>query len=113
MPLKNGMFICASLYYRIPLLSPGATHHNFGTALLTASPDSFPSSAAFDTINETLQADQAERKNAISQAKTIVCFNLKNEKGEEKSWYLDLKNKGEVGQGAAPEGAKADGESCL
>jgi hypothetical protein len=78
--------------------------------LLTASPDSFPSSAAFDAINETLQADQAEKKNAVDQAKAIVAFNLKNEKGEEKSWYLDLKNKGEVGEGAAPQGGKADGE---
>ncbi|KAJ5662534.1 SCP2 sterol-binding domain-containing protein [Penicillium sp. IBT 18751x] len=70
--------------------------------------DSFPSSAAFDAINETLQADQAEKKNAINSAKAIVSFNLKNKDGEEKSWYLDLKNKGEVGEGAAPQGAKAD-----
>lgn len=81
--------------------------------MLTAPPDSFPSSAAFDVINETLQADQNEKKNAVDQAKAIVAFNLKNEKGEEKSWYLDLKNKGEVGEGAAPQGGKADGESCL
>jgi hypothetical protein len=31
--------------------------------------------------------------------------------GEEAAWYLDLKNKGEVGQGSAPAGDKADGES--
>lgn len=77
---------------------------------LTASSDSFPSSAAFDAINQTLQADEGERKNAVNSAKAIVAFNLKNAKGEEKSWYLDLKNKGEVGQGAAPAGGKADGE---
>ncbi|KAJ5125238.1 hypothetical protein N7448_004566 [Penicillium atrosanguineum] len=70
--------------------------------------DSFPSSAAFDAINDTLQADQAEKKNAVDSAKAIVAFNLKNKAGEEKSWYLDLKNKGEVGEGAAPQGGKAD-----
>ncbi|KAJ5606541.1 hypothetical protein N7510_009322, partial [Penicillium lagena] len=70
--------------------------------------DSFPSSAAFDAINQTLQADAAERKDAVDKAKAIVAFNLKNSKGEEQSWYLDLKEKGEVGEGAAPKGGKAD-----
>lgn len=73
--------------------------------------DSHPSSAAFDVINKTLQANEADRKNALSQAKAIFAFNLKNSSGEEAAWYLDLKNKGEVGQGAAPAGSKADGES--
>ncbi|KAF4762007.1 hypothetical protein N7455_012593 [Penicillium solitum] len=70
--------------------------------------DSHPSSAAFDVINQTLQANEADRKNALSQAKAIFAFNLKNSSGEEAAWYLDLKNKGEVGQGAAPAGSKAD-----
>ncbi|CAI7678534.1 hypothetical protein N7509_006677 [Penicillium cosmopolitanum] len=70
--------------------------------------DSFPSSAAFDVINQTLQSNDADRKDAVDKAKAIVAFNLKNSKGEEKSWYLDLKNKGEVGEGAAPAGGKAD-----
>ncbi|CDM37766.1 hypothetical protein DTO013E5_6297 [Penicillium roqueforti] len=70
--------------------------------------DSHPSSAAFDVINETLQANEASRKDAINQAKAIFAFNLKNTSGEEASWYLDLKNKGEVGQGLAPAGSKAD-----
>lgn len=73
--------------------------------------DSHPSSAAFDVINKTLQANEADRKNALSQAKAIFAFNLKNSSGEEAAWYLDLKNKGEVGQGPAPAGSKADGES--
>ncbi|KAF9886865.1 hypothetical protein FE257_010988 [Aspergillus nanangensis] len=68
----------------------------------------FPSSAAFDVINSVLQADAAERKDAVDKAKAIVSFNLKNEQGQEESWYLDLKNKGEVGKGAAPAGGKAD-----
>lgn len=72
--------------------------------------DSHPSSAAFDVINQTLQANEADRKSALSQAKAIFAFNLKNSSGEEAAWYLDLKNKGEVGQGAAPAGSKADGE---
>ncbi|BCS01448.1 uncharacterized protein AKAW2_51789S [Aspergillus luchuensis] len=72
--------------------------------------DAFPSSAAFDAINSTLQADAAERKEAINKAKAVVAFNIKNDKGQEESWYLDLKDKGVVGKGAAPEGGKADGE---
>lgn len=61
-------------------------------------------------INQTLQSNEADRKDAVDKAKAVVAFNLKNSKGEEKSWYLDLKNKGEVGEGAAPAGGKADGE---
>lgn len=72
--------------------------------------DSHPSSAAFDVINQTLQANEADRKDALGKAKAIFAFNLKNSSGEEAAWYLDLKNKGEVGQGSAPAGDKADGE---
>lgn len=75
--------------------------------------DSHPSSAAFDVINQTLQANEADRKDALSKAKAIFAFNLKNSSGEEAAWYLDLKNKGEVGQGLAPAGNKADGESTF
>lgn len=64
--------------------------------------DAFPSSAAFDVINSALQSDEAERKDAIKNAKAIVAFNLKNASGQEESWYLDLKDKGVVGKGAAP-----------
>jgi hypothetical protein len=60
-------------------------------------------------INAALQSDAAERKDAVDKAKAVVSFNLKNEKGEEQSWYLDLKDKGVVGKGAAPQGGKADG----
>ncbi|KAF7155127.1 hypothetical protein CNMCM5623_006554 [Aspergillus felis] len=70
--------------------------------------DAFPSSAAFDVINSALQSDEAERKEAIKNAKAIVAFNLKNASGQEDSWYLDLKDKGVVGKGAAPAGGKAD-----
>lgn len=72
--------------------------------------ESHPSSAAFDVISQTLQGNEADRKDALDKAKAIVAFNLKNDKGEEAAWYLDLKNKGEVGQGLAPQGGKADGE---
>ncbi|KAB8240281.1 fatty acid-binding protein [Aspergillus flavus] len=70
--------------------------------------DAFPSSAAFDAINAALQSDAAERKEAVDKAKAIVAFNLKNDKGQEESWYLDLKEKGEVGKGAPSGGKKAD-----
>ncbi|EAS36298.1 lipid transfer protein [Coccidioides immitis RS] len=69
---------------------------------------SFKSSAAFDIINSVLQADNAERQNAIKSAKAVFAFTLTNEKGETESWYLDFKDKGVVGKGAAPEGGKAD-----
>ncbi|KAL4878722.1 SCP2 sterol-binding domain-containing protein [Aspergillus karnatakaensis] len=68
----------------------------------------FPSSAAFDVINSTLQGDEAERKDAVKNAQTVVAFTLKNSSGKEQSWYLDLKDKGVVGKGASPPGGKAD-----
>ena len=74
--------------------------------------DAFPSSAAFDVINSTLQADPAERKDAIEKAKAVVAFNLKNKDGQEEAWHLDLKDQGVVAKGAAPAGGKADGEFC-
>ncbi|GAD92984.1 conserved hypothetical protein [Paecilomyces variotii No. 5] len=70
--------------------------------------DAFPSSAAFDAINAVLQADEAERKEAVKQGGAVFAFTLTNSKGQQESWYLDLKNKGEVGKGAAPAGGKAD-----
>lgn len=107
MSLKDGMSPSSSLMFS---LRQSQTKSNRIASLTVLTADSFPSSAAFDAINQTLQADAAERKNAVDSAKAVVAFNLKNSKGEEKSWYLDLKNKGEVGQGAAPAGGKADGE---
>ncbi|KAK2757617.1 hypothetical protein FQN54_004586 [Arachnomyces sp. PD_36] len=70
--------------------------------------DAFPSSAAFDLMNQVLQSDDAERKDAIKKGGAIFVFTLTNDSGATESWYLDLKNKGEVGKGGAPAGAKAD-----
>ncbi|KAE8324651.1 SCP2 sterol-binding domain-containing protein [Aspergillus sergii] len=75
---------------------------------MTLKNDAFPSSAAFDAINAALQSDAAERKEAVDKAKAIVAFTLKNEKGQEESWHLDLKEKGEVGKGLPSGGKKAD-----
>merc|ERR1711939_957258 len=61
--------------------------------------DAFPSSAAFDTINDTLKSSDAERKDAIKQVNAVFAFTLKNKAGETESWHIDLKNKGEVGKG--------------
>lgn len=69
----------------------------------------FPSSQAFDLINEGLAADEAERKNAIKKGGCVFAFTLKNKEGKQESWYLDLKKEGKVGKGAAPPGGKADG----
>ncbi|BDD55691.1 hypothetical protein MPDQ_000852 [Monascus purpureus] len=70
--------------------------------------DAFPSSAAFDIINATLQNSEEDRKEAIEKAKTIVGITLKNSKGQEASWYVDVKEKGVAGKGPAPPGGKAD-----
>ncbi|KAK4697539.1 hypothetical protein P7C71_g551, partial [Lecanoromycetidae sp. Uapishka_2] len=67
--------------------------------------DSFPSSAAFDAINSSLQSDDAERKDAVKKGNAVFAFTLKNNAGETESWFIDLKQKGEVGKGT-PE--KAD-----
>lgn len=72
---------------------------------------SFPSSVAFEAINNALQSDDAERKDAVKKGNAIFAFTLKNPSGETESWYIDLKDKGEVAKGDAPEGKKADGGS--
>ncbi|KAG4436366.1 hypothetical protein IFR05_008156 [Cadophora sp. M221] len=59
----------------------------------------FPSSEAFDAINESLKSSDADRKDAIKQANAVFAFTLKNKAGETESWHIDLKNKGEVGKG--------------
>ena len=71
--------------------------------------DSFPSSTAFELINSALQSDDAERQDAVKKGQSIFAFTLKNEAGATESWYIDLKDKGAVGTGEAPEGKKADG----
>ena len=73
------------------------------------SSDSFPSSAAFDAINSSLQSDDEERKDAVKKGNAVFAFTLKNDKGNTESWHIDLKEKGEVGKGEAPSGKKADG----
>ncbi|KAL8971763.1 MAG: hypothetical protein Q9183_000897 [Haloplaca sp. 2 TL-2023] len=70
--------------------------------------DSFPSSAAFDAINDSLKSSDAERKDAVKQGKAIFAFKLKNKEGQEEAWNIDLKEKGIVSKGEAPEGHKAD-----
>ncbi|KAF1824481.1 sterol-binding-like protein [Dissoconium aciculare CBS 342.82] len=68
--------------------------------------DAFPSSAAFDAIASALQSD-ADRKDAIKKGGAIFAFNLKNTAGKEQAWYIDLKETGTLGKGAAPAGKKA------
>ena len=94
MSLKNG-----TLYF----------HLRF-TLSLYKTLDSFPASAAFEVINSALQSDDAERQDAVKNGQAIFAFTLKNGAGETDSWHIDLKDKGAVGRGDAPEGKKADGE---
>lgn len=70
-------------------------------------PDKFPASAAFDEINNALNASEADRKDALKQGNAVFAFNLKNAAGETESWHIDLKNKGAVfkGVGEKPTGA--------
>jgi hypothetical protein len=70
--------------------------------------DAWPSSAAFDLIASALSSD-AERKDAIKKGGAIFAFTLKNEQGEQKDWYIDLKETGEVGKGLAPADKKPTG----
>lgn len=70
--------------------------------------DAFPASAAFDAINSSLQSDDAERKDAVKKGNAIFAFALKNKEGNTENWHIDLKDKGLVAKGEAPEGKKAD-----
>jgi hypothetical protein len=73
----------------------------------------FPASQAFDLINDSMQENPAEKKDAIKKAGAIFAFTLKNKGGAQESWFIDLKKEGSVGKGAAPAGGKADGKSIL
>ncbi|KAL8982633.1 MAG: hypothetical protein Q9177_005213, partial [Variospora cf. flavescens] len=83
-------------------------HYPNTTVTMSLKNDSFPSSTAFDAINSSLQSDDAERKDAVKKGNAIFAFTLKNKEGHEESWHIDLKDKGCVGRGPAPEGKKAD-----
>lgn len=43
----------------------------------------------------------------------MFAFKLSNDKGQEETWHLDLKETGKVGKGEAPQGKKADGGFTL
>ena len=77
--------------------------------------DAFPSSVAFDAINESLQSSEADRKDAIKQGNAVFAFTLKNTKGETESWHIDLKEKGAVGTGLGtkPNGKLPSAESAV
>jgi hypothetical protein len=70
----------------------------------------FPSSQAFELINNALNESPAEKKEAIKKGGAIFAFTLKNKEGESDSWHIDLKDQGKVAKGDKPEGGKADGE---
>jgi hypothetical protein len=79
---------------------------------MTLAHSDFPSSAAFDAINASLQSNEADRKDAIKKGGAVFAFTLKKG-GAEESWYIDLKEKGEVGKGVAPPNGKATGAFIL
>ncbi|ROV93986.1 hypothetical protein VSDG_06300 [Cytospora chrysosperma] len=61
--------------------------------------EKFPSSAAFQAINESLNASEADKKDAIKQGNGVYAFTLKNTAGETESWHIDLKSEGKVAKG--------------
>ncbi|RKF66068.1 Fatty acid-binding protein [Golovinomyces cichoracearum] len=61
--------------------------------------DAFPNSTAFDEINDYLKASDSQRLQAMKTAKAKIAFKLRNKKGDEHSWHIDLKDKGEVREG--------------
>ncbi|KAH8785103.1 SCP2 sterol-binding domain-containing protein [Diaporthe sp. PMI_573] len=63
--------------------------------------DKFPSSVAFEAINDALNTSEADKKDAIKQGNGIYAFTLKNAAGETDSWHIDLKNEGKVNKGLA------------
>ena len=77
----------------------------FQDTVANISPDAFPSSAAFDLISSSLSGSEAERKDAIKKGGAVFAFTLKNKAGATESWYIDLKEKGEVGKGEPPKKA--------
>jgi len=68
----------------------------------------FPSSQAFDLINDALNSSPAEKKDAIKKGGAVFAFTLKNKAGTTESWHIDLKEAGKVAKGEKPEGGKAD-----
>jgi hypothetical protein len=80
---------------------------------MTLANSAFPSSQAFELINNALQESPAEKKEAIKKGGAIFAFTLKNKEGAQESWFIDLKNEGKVAKGAAPEGGKADGKDYM
>jgi len=68
----------------------------------------FPASAAFDAIQAGINENPKDKADAVKKANSIFAFTLKNKEGKTASWHVDLKEKGEVAKGEAPEGKKAD-----
>jgi putative sterol carrier protein len=65
---------------------------------MTVADPAFPSSASFDQIAASFKADPKAKEDALKRAKAVFVFVLKKD-GKEKTWWLDLKNSGEVGEG--------------
>ncbi|EXL69411.1 hypothetical protein FOPG_14626 [Fusarium oxysporum f. sp. conglutinans race 2 54008] len=59
----------------------------------------FPSSVAFDIIQQAMSSTEIKRNNAIKQCNAVFAFVLTNTAGETDSWHVDLKETGKVGKG--------------
>lgn len=59
----------------------------------------YPSSTAFDAIQDSLGSSDQARADAIKQANAVFAIKLRNSANEVSTWYIDLKDKGEVKRG--------------
>ena len=76
---------------------------------MTLTDSKFPSSSAFDLIQCSLESDSSATKAAIKKSKAVFGFILKKDGKQvcwgsdlgliQESWWIDLKDKGEVGRG--------------
>ena len=97
MSLKNRKQRHSSIFLKPPL--PRRCIDLSKPKKLTEKTAAFPSSEAFEVINAALKSSDAERKDAMKQGNAVFAFVLKNKAGEEDTWNIDLKTKGEVSKG--------------
>lgn len=57
--------------------------------------EGFNASPLFEQLEEALK-DNTIKQKAIAGVKAVLVLTLKNKKGEEQSWVLDLKNEGSI-----------------
>ena len=62
-----------------------------------------------DEAHALISLEQRAASDSELKLWLVALIDGKNEAGEQKEWYIDLKETGEVGKGLAPEGKKPSG----